>query len=150
MNTKLQKHIMDIIRSDGKAYRGCFDKYCLASSYRFIHFDEDILGPEIEPMLPDMEKAIKEQFSYDYTRRQLEPVAELKKKFPKSRKKTPDICTDLIGSFTLNARYLIDAMTALEATVCYTAGPRNPVMLFYKDDCTSPIYEMIMQCYKFE
>lgn len=155
MNKKLDRHIIDIAScvpafchqyTDGSVY------YAI-DGHRAIQYDSAIESDPMVPINAHAESRTNQIKSYinsddDFVRFHLPTTDEIKKGISNvaGRKYSMRV---IYGNdkFAINARYLLKAMEALNATVCYIS-PINPhkcgIFLYEDDDLTSLVKELIL------
>lgn len=153
MKKKLEKHAIDIATSKGSGHiQGVYQfirdrDYYFTDGHRVLQTDtkvDEIEGnAHADKLLMTIENAFKSVYSLDYILHDLPTVAELKAGIKTTGSRNRVAWSD--GKVTINARYLVKAMEALNAKKCYVCKDGNsfPILLVENDDLQSPNRELI-------
>lgn len=154
---KMEKHAIDVATDykEGAYQYTDGNYYYVTDGHRVIQLPAQVdrlrVNAHDTTMINGIKKFIDTTFSreYDYTIHELPTLAELRDGVRKTvgRRLNRVVWSD--GVITFNARYLIKAMDALNAKVCYITktDTRMPIQLFKNDDLQSETIELILPIY---
>lgn len=152
MLKKLEKHVNDIAKAQGNPVcHPSGDGTFYAWNYMIFRAEHEIPGLEAEPMQDDTYKRLAQLVSPDagYELFELPTPEELKAGVRNLVGQKRILVAWECDEFAINARWLANAMLALNAKVCYRPvgdyATHRPVLLFEGDDMGASNVEGIMQ-----